>query len=438
MALDAEMAQAVPESSLLCPATWAEAWRFWLKLGLISFGGPAGQIAIMHRELVERRRWISQQDFMHGLNVCMLLPGPEAHQLAIYLGWRLHGWRGGCVAGLCFVLPAALLLLLLSLLFVLGEKMAMMQAALKGGMAAVLALIGMSLWRMGKRALISRAHGVLALLSCVLMLSAQVSFLWIMLAAAAYGLWRGAGSALHEPELAAGRGEAMMSRPQVWKRMALVLLLGGGVWLAPLLSLQLWLGEQATVVQQGWFFSRAALVTFGGAYAVLPYVAQQAVEHFGWLSHAQMMSGMALAEITPGPLIIVLQFVGFVGAWQHPGTLLPWASALLGAGMTTWATFVPSFVMIFLVAPWIAAWGQMPRWNAALSFITAAVVGVMLQLGLTLARHALWPAQSDWQWQHFEFKLAALFLLAFLAMRVGKVAEIVVIIACGAVGLLLW
>lgn len=429
-----------PDASVVPSVAWAQAWRFWLKLGLLSFGGPAGQIAMMHQELVEKKRWVAAEDFMNGLHVCMLLPGPEAHQLAIYLGWRLHGWRGGCVAGLCFVLPAALLLLLLSVLYVLGEKMALLQAVLRGGMAAVLALIGMALWRMGCQALRTRWHVVVAGAAFVLMLTTQVSFLWMLLVAAVGGAWRGLDGGATGGDVSSSSQSMPLTAPREdsWRRAAGVLLIGGALWLLPLLLMQLWLGVQATAVQQGWFFSQAALVTFGGAYAVLPYVAQQAVEHYGWLSHVQMLSGLALAEITPGPLIIVLQFVGFVGSWQHPGELSTWTSGLLGAFITTWCTFVPSFVMIFTLAPWVGRWSKWPRWNAALASITAVVVGVMAHLATKLAHQILWAGGEERRWQDFDVKMVLLFALAFLALRLVKAPVVLVIIACGASGALLW
>lgn len=332
--------QSGPAAEVTIHPPFAKALRFWIKLGFISFGGPAGQIAIMHRELVEKNRWISDAHFLHALNFCMLLPGPEAQQLATYLGWRLHGARGGIAAGLWFVLPSVFLLFGLSWLYMAGGHLPWLAAIFYGLLAAVVAVIAEAILRIGKKALRSPALWMVAALSFVAIHFFGISFVFIILAAAAAG-W--VGNRLFPgafPIAGGGHGAAaaMASEPPAVVlapapsagrgRSARIIALSLVLWGLPLLALGLWLGWESTPVQQGLFFTKAAFVTFGGAYAVLPYVAQQAVENHQWLTHPQMMSGLALAETTPGPLIMVLQFVGFVGGWQHPGGCRRWARRL--------------------------------------------------------------------------------------------------------------
>jgi chromate transporter len=419
--------------------TFAQALRYWLKLGFISFGGPAGQIAIMHKELVDRRRWISDGHFLHALNFCMLLPGPEAQQLATYLGWRLHGAKGGIAAGALFVLPSMFILFGLSWLYMAGGHLPWLAAVFHGLLAAVIAVVAEAVLRIGRKALKSPTLWGMAAASFTAVHFFRISFVFIILAAALLGF---IGNRLYPRQFPAGKGHgsakddvtALKLAPATqasWSRTFLISAICLTLWWLPVFALASRLGWGSTPVQQGLFFSKASLVTFGGAYAVLPYVAQQTVEIHGWLSHQQMMSGLALAETTPGPLIMVLQFVGFVGGWQHPGSLTPQAAAVLGAALTTWVTFLPCFLFVFLGAPHVERLGEQPRLSAALTAITAAVVGVILNLGVSFTRDALWPAAGG-----FDAFVAILALAAFAAMQRFKAGLIQVIAACALLGLL--
>lgn len=417
-----------------------EAIAYWFRLGLISFGGPAGQIAIMHRDLVEKKKWISESHFLHALNFCMLLPGPEAQQLATYLGWRLHGWKGGVAAGALFVLPSALILFAMGWLYMAGAHLPWLAAIFHGLLPAVIAVILYAVIRIGGKALRSGSLLAIAALSFAGIYFFNISFVIIIFGAAIVGLFghrifskqfpssKGHGSSHEEKE------DGFLTLPPAqkgtWARSLMIVLVCVPLWALPILGLGLWLGWNATPVDQGVFFSKAALVTFGGAYAVLPYVAQQAVENFQWLSHSQMMNGLALAETTPGPLIIVLQFVGFVGGWQNPGDFSPLAAASIGAFITTWVTFVPCFLLVFLGAPHVEGLRDMPRIGAALTAITAAVVGVILNLGVKFSMHALWPENGD-----FDFFVAILALGAFFAMWRLKIPFTTVLGACALLGL---
>ena len=424
------------------PAFW-EAVRYWLRLGCISFGGPAGQIALMHRELVEQRRWISDRHFLDALNFCMLLPGPEAQQLAVYLGWRLHGWRGGVAAGSLFVLPSMFILFALSWLFMAGGHLPWLAGLFYGLTAAVIGVIAEAVLRIGKKALGSPSLWFLALLSFIAIFCYNISFILILLTAALIGR---IGHRLVPDQFAAGGGHgpkksgsaneppvlALSAPPAAtWRRTATVLLTCLSLWWLPIVGTGLWLGWQSTALQQGVFFSKAAMVTFGGAYAVLPYVAQQAVDDYQWLSHAQMMSGLALAETTPGPLIMVLQFVGFVGGWQNPGILTPFAAATLGALLTTWATFLPCFLWVFLGAPHVGRLHERPGLNAALTAITAAVVGVILNLGVSFTLHAVFPVPGGPP----DGFVAFLAIAAFVALRGFKVQFLPAMAACALAGM---
>ncbi len=419
---------------------FGEALRFWIKLGWISFGGPAGQIAIMHKELVERKRWLGEEHFLHALNFCMLLPGPEAQQLATYLGWRLHGAKGGIAAGALFVIPSMFILFALSWVYMAGGHLPWLAAIFYGLLPAVIAVVAEAVIRIGKKALKSPTLIALAGVSFVAIYSFQVSFVLIIIAAGLLGWFgnrlvpsqfpagKGHGAAKHS-----GDGPALILPPvprPTWGRGLAITVLCLTLWWLPVFAIAAWLGWESTAAQQGVFFSKAALVTFGGAYAVLPYVAQQAVETHGWLSHGQMMSGLALAETTPGPLIMVLQFVGFVGGWQHPGTLTPLAGATLGAAITTWTTFLPCFLFVFLGAPYIDKLGEQPRLSAALTAITAAVVGVILNLGVKFAIHATWPDPG----RAFDPFVAVVAIAAFIAMQRFKVGLMTVIGACAVLG----
>lgn len=421
--------------------TFAEALSFWARLGCISFGGPAGQIAIMHTELVEKRRWISEQHFLHALNFCMLLPGPEAQQLATYLGWRLHGARGGLAAGTLFVLPSIFILWALSWLYMTQGNVGWVAGLFYGLLPAVIAVVASAVLRIGRKALKTTALWLLAAASFAAIFFAKVSFVLIILVAAAIG-WLGSkwlpkqfpsgnghGGDLSDEE----SGTLTLPPPPAatWTRAAKIALLCLALWWAPVLLVGTWQGWTGTLFREGVFFSQTALVTFGGAYAVLPYVAQQAVEHHAWLTHPQMMAGLGLAETTPGPLIMVLQFVGFVGAWQNPGLLSPFTAATLGALLTTWVTFMPCFLFVFLGAPHVERLSTRPALASALMAITAAVVGVILNLAVWFAWHALHPAAG--QWDIFVLVLA---IAAFVAMERFKAGIMPVIGTCALLGLL--
>jgi len=414
--------------------TFAEAFRFWLKLGFISFGGPTGQIAIMHTELVEKKRWISENRFLHALNFCMLLPGPEAQQLAIYIGWLLHRTWGGIAAGALFVLPSAFILWLLSYIYVAYGQVPWIAAIFYGLQPAVMAIVASAVLRIGSKALKNEIMWGVAALAFVAIFFFKVSFVIIILGAGVIGLVGGKWNP-SKFALAKGHGKngsssilsdndetpahARPSWKRAWRIVAVCLIL----WWLPILAVGIWQGWDGILFKEGLFFSKAAVVTFGGAYAVLPYVAQQAVSAYGWLSAPQMMAGLGLAETTPGPLIMVLQFVGFVGGWQHPGALSPLVAATLGAAITTWATFLPCFLFIFLGAPHIEQLRNAKALNAALSTITAAVVGVVLNLAVWFGIHALVPANQKFDW--FALLTAILFFVGIQRFKWGIIPVIV-------------
>jgi len=429
--------------------TFRQAFLFWLKLGFISFGGPTGQIAIMHQELVDKRRWISEVRFLHALNYCMLLPGPEAQQLAIYVGWLLHGTAGGICAGTLFVLPSAVLLWIFSWIYAVYGQVLWVTALFSGLKPAVLAIVAAAVIRMGSKVLKNAVMGVLAGLAFISIFFFQVPFPLIIGGAAVLG-WLGQrwwpaqfeGMQGHAPRRsdAAGQpdravlqdgGEGSGHVRPSWGRSLRVLVSCLILWWTPVVALGVGLGSEHVLFKQGVFFSQAALVTFGGAYAVLPYVAQQAVEHQGWLTAPQMLDGLGLAETTPGPLIMVLQFVGFLGAWKLHSPLSPLLSATLGAFITTWTTFLPCFLWIFLGAPYIEMLRHNSRLNAALSAITAAVVGVVLNLACWLGLHGLFP-----EGQPVNVFGIVVSSLAFLAIVKGKWSVIPVVLSAAVVGVL--
>lgn len=439
------MADQTPAPAPLAHPSFQEALRFWLKLGFISFGGPTGQIAIMHTELVEKKRWIGEERFLHALNYCMLLPGPEAQQLAIYCGWLLHRTWGGLLAGILFVLPSAFILWGLSYVYVTYGNVPWIAAIFHGLKPAVLAIIAAAVLRIGSKTLKNAVMWSLAALAFVAIFFFRTPFPAIIGAAALIGYlgglrWENVFNVVqgHGAKSAGGRGAVIddthaapaHTRPSL-RRGALVLAVGLVLWWLPVLAAGLAQGRSGTLVQEGLFFSKAALVTFGGAYAVLPYVAQQAVENFQWLTAPQMLDGLGLAETTPGPLIMVLQFVGFLGGWNHPGTLSPLLAATLGAALTTWVTFVPCFIWIFLGAPYLEQLRNQTKLTCALSAVTAAVVGVVLNLAVWFGLHVVLPAAGRVDW--FVVVVAA---LAFLAMQRFKAGIIPVVLAGAALGLL--
>jgi chromate transporter len=434
---------------------FAEAFRFWLKLGFISFGGPAGQIAIMHSELVERRRWISEERFLHALNYCMLLPGPEAQQLATYVGWLLHRVRGGLVAGGLFVLPSVFVLFGLSWTYAAHGETAAIAGVLAGFRPVVVAIVCEAVLRIGRRAVQRWAHLAIAATAFVAIYWLHMPFPWIVGLAALAG-WLGSQVAprafLPRPRPAetvagdaaavgrSGQGAKLSlvidddsplpphTRPS-WARLLRTVAVGALLWLAAGLGLAAWRGAGSLQVQQYTFFTQAAFVTFGGAYAVLAYVAQAAVGTLGWLTHAQTVDGLALAETTPGPLVMVVQFVGFMAGWNHPGDLSPLASGALGAAVTTFVTFLPCFLFIFVGAPYIEVLRTHRGLAAALSGVTAAVVGVILNLAVTFGSAVLFPAGR------FDTAAALLAVVAFVVLQRWRVNVLWVVLGGGLLGL---
>ena len=383
-----------------------DAFRFWLKLGLINFGGPTGQIALMHQELVDRRRWISNDRFLHALNYCMLLPGPEATQLAIYVGWLLHRTAGGIVAGVLFVLPAYFVLLLLSWTYAVHGKVPWVATIFYGLRAAVIAIVAAAVIRIGSRALQNRPMIAVAALAFIAIFFFKVPFPAIVISAGLLGLL----GSRYRPEIFATPESHPSGAPQTAiadhgplpshtrlnaRRLLTTLVLGLLLWWIPLLAVIIWRGPGDVLAQEAVFFSKAALITFGGAYAVLAYLAQAAVEHFGWLAPGEMLDGLGLAESTPGPLIMVTEFVGFLGAFRHPADLDPVVAGVLGATITIWATFAPSFLFIFLGAPFIERLRGNVALNGALSTITASVVGVILNLAVWFGLHTLFGTVTE-------------------------------------------
>jgi chromate transporter len=432
-----------------------EAFLWWLKLGFINFGGPAGQIAIMHDELVDRRRWIGNDRFLHALNFCMLLPGPEATQLAIYVGWLLNGTLGGIVAGVLFVLPAFFLILGLSWSYAVHGDVTWVAAVFYGLRSAVIGLVAAAVIRVGAKALRSPAAWAVAAAAFVAIFFFGVPFPLIVAGAALVGLvgarthpeqWR---SAAHGGADDAGAvlGDAAFDVrvDPSWGRSLRVLVTGLAVWWGPLLLVLALRGTDDTLSKEALFFSQAAMVTFGGAYAVLSYINQAAVEQFGWLAPGQMVTGLGLAESTPGPLIMVTEFVGFLGGYNFPGGLDPVVAGVLGATVTTWATFAPCFLWIFLGAPFIERLRGQRGLNAALSAITAAVVGVVLNLAVTFAAFALFDDVSRGRFLGAEFPVpdlasvdafaALLALAAFAALWRYKLNVLYVVVACAGAGL---
>jgi chromate transporter len=429
------------------PVSFRQALRYWLRLGCVSFGGPAGQIAIMHRELVEERRWISEGRFLHALNYCMLLPGPEAQQLATYIGWLMHRTWGGIVAGALFVLPSLVLLIALSWIYLRFGDVPAVAGVFYGIKPAVTALVLAAAWRIGGRVLRHPLLWAIAVAAFVAIALFNVPFPLIVLAAAIAG-WLGARwrPQAFGPAVAHGAGGGTTGAALIddgaaraphtrWsgRRAGAVAVAGLLLWALPFAALTALFGWSGTLTQMGWFFTKAALLTFGGAYAVLPYVVQGAVEHYGWLTTPQMMDGLALGETTPGPLIMVVAFVGFVGGW---GQQLLGADALLASGVVaalvvTYFTFLPSFIFVLFGAPFIESTRGQLGFTAPLTGITAAVVGVIVNLALYFALHVWWPQGAaggvDWL-------AVALSVAAAIALLRFKAGVITVIVACGAAG----
>ncbi|MCC5965403.1 MAG: chromate efflux transporter [Natronohydrobacter sp.] len=436
--------------------TLAEAARVWARIGLLSFGGPAGQIALMHRILVDENRWLGERRFLHALNYCMVLPGPEAMQLAVYVGWLMHRTLGGIIAGLFFVLPGVVAIMALSWIYALYGALDWVEAVFFGLKAAVLAIVLQALLRMGGKILTHRSLLAIAGLSFLAIFMLGVPFPLIILGAGLTGLlgarlgsgaFRGGGQGVAREAddadtiLALYPERQAVARPGYAMRIAALFL---ALWLIPVAALFMLLGPANVFAQIAGFFSVLAVVTFGGAYAVLAYVAQEAVQNFGWLAAGEMLDGLAMAETTPGPLIMVTQFVGFMGALRDSGALPPLLAATLGGLLTTWVTFTPCFLWIFLGAPYVERLRGNQHLAAALSAITAAVVGVILNLALWFALHVLFaefrplrlfgiegevPAVASVDWMALALVLLAL-LLAFGA-KVGPVTLLALSAAAG-------
>lgn len=395
--------------------TFPDALRVWLRIGLLSFGGPAGQIALMHKELVEEHKWIDESRFLHALNFCMLLPGPEAMQLATYVGWRLHGVKGGLAAGLLFVLPGALMMLGLSALYAAYGKVPLAVALLTGVKAAVLAVVVEALLRIAKRALKTNVDWLLGAVAFLGIYLFAVPFPVIVLAAALFGFWRG----LHGP----APGDLAPPPSVPLSRTLATAVLWLAIWVLPLLGIAWAFGRDHVLAQIGWFFSKLAMVTFGGAYAVLAYMREAVPGHYGWLDKLEMVDALGLAETTMGPLILVTQFVGFLAGMRHGGGD-PWMMGVLGAAATTWATFAPCFLWIFVGAPYVERLHAEPRLKAALAAVTAAVVGVILNLTVTFAVDVLSPTAKERWYGPLKLYLPDPLAMSWLAVALSVVAMI--------------
>ena len=375
------------------PPTFNEALAAWFKIGCLSFGGPAGQIAMMHRVLVDEKKWVDEPRFLHALNFCMLLPGPEAQQLATYIGWLLHGVRGGLAAGILFVLPGAFVMLGLSLLYAYGRGVPAIDGALFGIKAAVLVIVVEALIRIGRRALKTRLLVATAALAFVGIFFLALPFPLILATAAVAGFLVARSS----PQLLALKPAEAATAPVTgaWRQAASATAIGLAAWWVPVAFAAVALGGEHVLTTVGVFFSKLAVVTFGGAYAVLAYMAQAAVETYGWMTPEQMVDGLGLAETTPGPLILVTQFVGFLAAHGDPAPFTPLTAGLIAAALTTWVTFVPSMMWIFVGAPYIERLRADRRLAGALAAITAAVVGVVLNLSVWFALHVLFGQVTE-------------------------------------------
>lgn len=423
--------------------TFAEAVRTYARIGFLSFGGPAGQIALMHREFVDERRWIDESTFLHALNFCHLLPGPEAQQLATWIGWRLHGFRGGLAAGLLFIIPGALVMFGLSLLYVMAAGLDWFAALFLGIKAAVLAIVVQALLRIAGRALKTPLLRGVALASFVAIALFALPFPLVVLAALLIG-WAAARWRPNWLKLAPAKADPAPPKGSAWRQSVRALLLWGAIWAAPMVLILATLGRGHVLWDIGAFFSQLAVVTFGGAYAVLAYMAQEAVNGFGWLRPGEMADGLGLAETTPGPLILVTQFVGFLAAWRDAAPFTPLVAAMLGAGLTLWVTFAPCFLWIFAFAPWIDRLERAAGLKGALAAVTAAVVGVIANLSLWFALHVLFrklertaegvdlpvPASID-------LSAVLLAILAFVLLFRFRLGIVPMLAICAAGGLIL-
>jgi chromate transporter len=432
------------------PPSFRQAVAFWLKLGFISFGGPAGQISIMHQELVETKRWISERRFLHALNYCMLLPGPEAQQLATYLGWLMHRTMGGIVAGTLFVLPSLVILIALSWIYIAFGDLSVVAGLFYGIKPAVTAIVLHAAWRIGSRALKSRWLWLIAALGFLAIFALRVPFPAIVAGAAIVGYVGGrvapkifSGDGGHGPA-SQTRGAALIDDETPtpahaqfrWRRLIWIAILGLLLWVLPMGFLTGIYGWDHTLTQMGWFFTKAALLTFGGAYAVLPYVYQGAVDHYGWLTPTQMIDGLALGETTPGPLIMIVAFAGFIGGYVNAlfGPDALFLAGAVAASLVTWFTFLPSFLFILIGGPMVESTHGDIKFTAPLTAITAAVVGVILNLALFFGYHVLWPEGFTGA---FDWVSALIALSAAVALFRFKQNVIHVIAACAVAGLII-
>lgn len=432
------------------PVSFREALRFWLKLGFISFGGPAGQIAIMHQELVENRCWISERRFLHALNFCMMLPGPEAQQLAVYIGWLLHRTRGGIVAGTLFVLPSLLILILLSWIYIAFGNTPLVAGLFYGIKPAVTAIVVQAVFRIGSRALRNGVLGAIAAASFVAIFILNVPFPAIVASAALIGYFGGRFAPDHfrtgSDHDSKGRsfGPALIDDDTPtpdharfhWSGLIWVAMVGAALWMIPMAVLTILFGWTGLLTQMGWFFTKAALLTFGGAYAVLPYVVQGAVHHYGWVSPTQMIDGLGLGETTPGPLIMIVAFVAFVGGYTNAalGINAMFLGGVLAAVLVTWFTFLPCFIFILAGGPFVESTRSNLGFTAPLTAITAAVVGVIANLALFFGEHVLWPQDLHGR---FDWVSAVITLGAAVALMHFSRSVIQVITACALLGLAL-
>ncbi|MCP4074894.1 MAG: chromate efflux transporter [Gammaproteobacteria bacterium] len=431
------------------PVSFGEAFIYWLKLGFISFGGPAGQISMMHQELVEKRRWISEHRFLHALNYTMVLPGPEAQQLATYIGWLMHGVRGGIMAGVLFVLPSLFILIGLTWIYLAFGDVPAVEGILYGIKPAVTAIVVFAAYRIGSRALPNNVLRALAVLAFIAIFAFDIPFPYIVLMAGIIG-YIGSHVAEHKFKAGGHHGSSKESYGAAiidddtpvpehakfkWSRLLVFAVVGFSIWATAMALLIINYGWQGTLTQMGIFFTKAALVTFGGAYAVLPYVYQGGVDQFGWLTGTQMIDGLALGETTPGPLIMVVSFVGFVGGWTKevfgPDALLIAGAA--GASIAALFTFLPSFLFILLGGPAVEATRGDVKFTAPLTGITAAVVGVVLNLAVFFAYHVLWPQGFDHAFEWFAAIIGAAAFIALFKYKTGIVKVIAASAVCGLV-----
>ena len=416
--------------------TFGEVARAFGRIGCLSFGGPAGQIALMHEDIVVRRRWVGEEDYLHALNFCHLLPGPEAQQLATWIGWRLHGTRGGIAAGGLFVLPGALVMLGLSMLYAVAANLTWFAALFLGVKAAVLAIVAQALLRIAGRALHGPVKWAIAITAFVALFVFDAPFPLVVLAAGLVG-W---ATGTHAPSRAPATGQRSL-----WRHTLASILGWGAVWAVPMVAVLLLLGPDHVLARIGVFFSQLAVVTFGGAYAVLSYMAQEAVQQYHWLRPQEMADALGLAETTPGPLILVTQHVGFLAAYRAPSPFSPMLAGVLGAALTTWVTFAPCFLWIFAFAPWIERLRHAARLKSALAAVTAAVVGVIANLTVWFALHVLFARTGEWRvgparivspdWSSSDWRVAVIGTVAALLLFRLRWSVVRVLVVAAGLGL---